>query len=386
MTDIAETLRLLDCVPDPLLSGVALARTIDSSAKRLDLLESIVSRYGERPDARTLQALSRLGRDLVSADPDEAYRFSERLVRTKSAAAMWLAAAILEYCQRHDEAVAALESITEATWGEERALRLLACARNLIQAGRHAAGWNPLREAIRCAENRQTLVLADQLLSRARKMDRPPARVKKRVALIGSGSLAFWAPVLRPVAFAAGIDVDLFVGEFEQYQQEILSPDSPLAQFNPEVVILATSWHSLGLPDETADPDQAVGSYIELLRPLWTQCAQRWGASVIQHNFEIPEVDPFGRLSARLARRPRAPVAADQPGSMGGQHKSQCSGAGHRADRRLIRQTAMARSDTLDFRQTISHSGCAGVAGTTRSKPVARPLRTHRQMRGTGSG
>ena len=300
MTDIAGALQLIDCVPDPLLSGVALARTIDSSTMRLDLLESIVSRYGERPDARTLQALSRLGRDLVSAEPEEAYAFSQRLVRTRSAAAIWLAAAILEFRQRHDEAVAALESITETTWGEERALRLLACARNLIQAGRHAAGWNPLREAIRCAGNRQTLVSADQLLSRARKMDRPPARVKKRVALIGSGSLAFWAPVLRPIAFAADIDVDLLVGEFEQYQQEILSPDSPLAQFNPEVVILATNRHSLGLLDETADPDRAVSSYIEPLKQLWTQCAQRWGASVIQHNFEIPEVDPFGRLSAAL--------------------------------------------------------------------------------------
>src|SRR5262245_64981142 len=78
----------------------------------------------------------------------------------------------------------------------------------------------------------------------------------------------------------------------------MLKPASPLAKFRPEILVLAVNWRSLGLSDETADPANTVRSLIDGMTALWRTCQQRYGSAVIQMNFEIPEVDPLGRLSA----------------------------------------------------------------------------------------
>jgi FkbH-like protein len=54
------------------------------------------------------------------------------------------------------------------------------------------------------------------------------------------------------------------------------------------------------LPPESTDPDAAAASKIAQFQPLWQHCRQTLGATVIQCNFEIPEVDPLGHLSASL--------------------------------------------------------------------------------------
>jgi hypothetical protein len=62
--------------------------------------------------------------------------------------------------------------------------------------------------------------------------------------------------------------------------------------------VLAVNWRSLGLLDETADPATTVRNLIDGMAALWRTCQHRYRAAVIQLNFEIPEVDPLGRLSA----------------------------------------------------------------------------------------
>lgn len=275
-------LEFLKHVPDPLLTGIALVRGAEQPGA---LLDALLERHGSACSVPALEALSRLGRDLVSAEPDGTPP------KTATLAGSWLAAVMLESRRHYAEAAAAFDSMPDAGWGERRAMRLLACARNRIRAGREA--WRPLSEGIRCAETRKSLTLADQLLKQA---GPAPTRIHKRLALLGSGSLPFWAPVLRPVAFAAGIGLDIYVGQFDQYRQEILDPDSPLAEFHPEIVILATDWRALALPEEAA----STGREVSNLRTLWETCATRWGAAVIQHNFEIPEVSAMGNLSAIL--------------------------------------------------------------------------------------
>ncbi len=273
---------------DPLLTGISRAREVDQAGARRALLEDLLNRHGAACSLQALEALSRLARDLVSAEPAEAALF-----KVATPAGAWLAALILESSGRHAEAADAFESLPDADWGERRAVRLLSCARNRIRSKQDA--WQQLRSGIECAETRKSLTLAGQLLKQA---GTPPARVRKRLALLGTGSLQFWAPILRPVAFAAGIDLDIHVGQYDQYRQEILDPESDVSAFRPEIVILATDWRSLGLPEEL--PEEGASAGISGLRALWESCSSRWGATVIQHNFEVPEVSALGSLSAML--------------------------------------------------------------------------------------
>jgi len=269
---------------DPLLIGIAKAREVEQAGERRALLEDLLNRHGATYSLQVLEALSRLARDLVSAEPGEA-----ALLKVATPAGTWLTASILESGKQYGEAAALFEALPDVDWGERRAMRLLACARNRLRSGEQA--WRQLHEGIECAETRKSLTLADQLLKRA---GMPPARIRKRLALLGTGSLQFWAPVLRPVAFAAGIDLEIHVGQYDQYRQEILDPESDVSAFRPEIVILATDWRSLALPEEGASPG------ISGLRTLWESCSSRWGATVIQHNFEVPEVSALGNLSAIL--------------------------------------------------------------------------------------
>lgn len=296
-------LNFLKHVSDPLLTGIAMVREVERPGARRALLEEVLSRHGSACSVQALEALLGLGRDLVSAEPAE----TALLKPSTTPAGIWLAAGILESSKQYSEAAAAFESMPDLDWSERRAMRLLACARNRIRAGQIA--WPQLRGGIQCAETRKSLTLADQLLKRA---GPAPTRIHKRLALLGTGSLPFWAPILRPVAFAAGIGLDIHVGQYDQYRQEILDPDSPLAEFRPEIVILATDWRALALPEEGASPEHEVSN----LRTLWESCATRWGAAVIQHNFEVPEVSALGNLSAimpggraRVLRRINAELA-----------------------------------------------------------------------------
>ena len=172
-------------------------------------------------------------------------------------AAQWYAAAMLEVAGDSVAAADVLDAMNDVSWREERALRLEALARNLIRAGRAAEAWLPLRYAAQVAATRQTLVSLDKLMGQASQSVAPPVKTTRRIAVLGNGVLDFWAG-LRPALLGYRIGSEVLVGGYDQYQQEILDPASRLAEFQPEVVVLATNWRSPGLADETVQPDETV--------------------------------------------------------------------------------------------------------------------------------
>jgi FkbH-like protein len=217
----------------------------------------------------------------------------------ENAAAAWLRGCLKEALADHEGAAAVFGVHADSASGEEGALFQLAWARNLAKSGRISEGWRPLARAAGWAATNRTLSAIDEQIATCRKQQTPPARRVCRIALLGTVTLDFWAPALRARSFAAGIDAEIYIAPFQQYRQEILSPESGLKAFRPDVVILATDWRSLHLPDEVgaADAEQVVRAKVADLEELWRTCREQTGATVIQPNFEIPESDPYGRLS-----------------------------------------------------------------------------------------
>src|SRR4051812_537046 len=77
-----------------------------------------------------------------------------------------------------------------------------------------------------------------------------------RLAVLRSFTVEPAVPLLRASAFCAGIDLEIHLGDFNAYAQEILDPSSSLYAFKPDAVILAVQTEDIG-PDIAASPREA---------------------------------------------------------------------------------------------------------------------------------
>ncbi len=85
-----------------------------------------------------------------------------------------------------------------------------------------------------------------------------------RVALLSSFSIEFLHDPLVALGFLEGLDVTIYQPGFDQYQQEILNPESGLFSFEPNVVILAVEGHRW-LPALYEDPLASLPNLSRLL-------------------------------------------------------------------------------------------------------------------------
>src|SRR5262250_2270268 len=133
-TDMTSTATLahapvfLDSLDDPIRGALALLSGNGAGEAAVPLLRDVLSRYGSRMGLKTRQALVRHAKSAARAG-DAAVR-AERIRAIASPAAQWYAAALLESAERFQAAAEALDAMDDASWGEERALRLEALARN----------------------------------------------------------------------------------------------------------------------------------------------------------------------------------------------------------------------------------------------------------------
>ena len=250
--------------------------------------------------AAELTSLAHLAGAIASSDPQTALDLAARLLSARGDCASWLRAALLEACGNFEEAAEALRLLRDKTASEERALVMLASARNLVAAGHPDQAWYPLAEACKSSAAPRTLRNAARLLAQARQKAASPFRRRCRIALLSSTTIDLLAPILRAQCFGAGIDAEIYIGPFNQYEQEIRDPNSGLARFQPEVIAIAADWRSLGLRNEEDSPGRIIGEHTARLESLWREARERLGATVIQFNYEVPPCDALGHLSAAL--------------------------------------------------------------------------------------
>jgi FkbH-like protein len=270
-----------------------------SAAKLLELVNTVGAHETSCAGAE-LGHLEHLAGAIASNDAATAADLAARLEAVRGDCACWLRAALLEASGRNTEAADALRVLREKAAGEERALVMLSSARNLFEAGRLDEIWYPLTEACKATAAPRTLRNAARLLAQARKQAEPPFRRSCRIALLSSVTIDLLAPILRAQCFGAGIDAEIYIGPFGQIEQEIRAPDSALARFKPDVIVIGADWRSVGLRDEEESPAEVVRQHVARLEALWHESRERLGASVIQFNYEVPLSDALGQLSAAL--------------------------------------------------------------------------------------
>lgn len=113
-----------------------------------------------------------------------------------------------------------------------------------------------------------------------------------RVAILGTFTTTSVELCLKVAAVRLGLDLDLWVADFDQLRAQILQPDSALYRHDPQVVILATTWRDLR-------PGASGEGQADEWAQLWSVLLDRTRAQVLQHTFDRPVGSPGGHLDAR---------------------------------------------------------------------------------------
>ena len=118
-----------------------------------------------------------------------------------------------------------------------------------------------------------------------------------RLAILRSFTAEPAVPVLRAAAFLGGIDLNVKLGEFNAYAQEILDGDGWLYEFAPDVVILAVETRAVA-PDLWEDArEAAAGGVAESFRAWIEAFRARNSAALVIHNLEVPALPVQGQAA-----------------------------------------------------------------------------------------
>ena len=263
-------------------------------ARLVDWSSQVVS-----PDIAIVQSLSEQAGALV---PFCDWRTTaQELCLHQSATAKWLAAALFEAGVDFLSAATALDSFSCFSSGPTEALRLLTRARMLVQGGRASDAIVPLKRAIRLSESYRSLNACGKVLKAIERAGAASYTRTCRLAMLGDATFDFLLPVMKTLAFASGIELDIYANAYNQHMQEVLDDTSRLHTFKPEVIVLAIDWRSLALPEEAEDPGATLAQKLADVTNTWNAVAARFHCHIIQHNFVIPEVSAYGGLSGRIS-------------------------------------------------------------------------------------
>ena len=126
---------------------------------------------------------------------------------------------------------------------------------------------------------------------------------KIKIALLSSSTIKGIREVLIVECLRNGILPEVYLGEYNNYAQEILDEDSSLYNFNPDLVIVFIDTKSLlgnsfFLPYEISSEERQKnmeGKLVEL-KSLIQILSERTSAKILLHNFEVPTYSPLGIL------------------------------------------------------------------------------------------
>lgn len=186
------------------------------------------------------------------------------------------------------------------------AQQLRAAALEAIAEGRWPLAVARLHELFAASPTLATARFVSDRLSAA--PEGPPARTC-RVAFARSFTVEPVVPLLEAAMRLHGVRLDVRVGDFNTYAQDLLDPESGLYAHGSDVVVLAVQtrdvapdlWHGFAGLDETA-AGQVVDRVVEGYRSWIGAFRSRSQASLVLHNLEVPVEPELGVLDVQRAR------------------------------------------------------------------------------------
>lgn len=163
--------------------------------------------------------------------------------------------------------------------------------------------WVRLKQATAEAGEFDELIFLSSLRKKAAARGRRPCESKSqplRLAILGGYSLYPLHELLTHLLEMAGVECDIFLGDYDNYVSEIIEPDGALYQFRPQVVLLLPGVQRCNYPGPLTDGREAAqaaagAAAAQLLQLCWT-VHERTAAEVVLGNFMLPgrcDLGPF---------------------------------------------------------------------------------------------
>jgi FkbH-like protein len=134
-----------------------------------------------------------------------------------------------------------------------------------------------------------------------------------RLAILSSATVDHLAPAIRVGGLRRRLLIDVHVGSYGQYRQELLDAESPLYRVRPHMVLLSLTAHealaNIPLTATAAEADRAIGQSIDELRMLWRKAQETFHATVIQQTFLNKAEPVFGSYDRLVAAAPTHLIA-----------------------------------------------------------------------------
>ena len=171
--------------------------------------------------------------------------------------------------------------------------------------------WTQLAEQTQAAESFDELLFLSSLRKKAlsRGLEQAHSTANSlRLAVIGGYSLYPMTEILEHCLFAAGIRIELFSGDFDNYTAEVADPASSLYAFEPEVLCILPS-PRLTTPSSTArdtreDVEAEARNVTKHLLEICATAHERSSCEIVLANFPLPARYDIGSLRARIPASP----------------------------------------------------------------------------------
>ncbi|RLA38827.1 MAG: hypothetical protein DRR42_28115 [Gammaproteobacteria bacterium] len=129
-----------------------------------------------------------------------------------------------------------------------------------------------------------------------------------RIAVVGNNTTQPIVTATRCALLSEGMLAHIYEAPFDTYRQEILSPNSDLYTFKPDIVVIAVDFSELDIHLDIPMSRQATENALEAMadhwRKLWEALELHLGKPVLQHRCEIPEEEFLGIAERRTRWSP----------------------------------------------------------------------------------
>jgi FkbH-like protein len=134
-----------------------------------------------------------------------------------------------------------------------------------------------------------------------------------RLAVLSSATVDHLAPAIRVAGLRRKLLIDVHIGAYGQYRQEVLDPSSSLRQFAPQSILFSLSGReviaSVVLTAILEEVDGIIARYIGELRSLWRKARDRYNATIIQQTFMDVTETLFGSYDRLVPGAPTQVLA-----------------------------------------------------------------------------
>ncbi|MDD3412974.1 MAG: HAD-IIIC family phosphatase [Lachnospiraceae bacterium] len=141
-----------------------------------------------------------------------------------------------------------------------------------------------------------------KLANRLKKQKADHSGAKLRIAVLGSYSIQHFVSVLDVFLYNYGFTTDIYEGEYDGINMDVLDSKSKLYQFQPDIIILMIHDKDIKVLPELLDSkeniSQLLRKQIDYYKNLWKCLEQIKGCHILQTNFVIPVHREIGNMSA----------------------------------------------------------------------------------------